>query len=214
MEYCTGKYVVWCSENEIVSRNDFDDEIVLFVGGSVTELHFTIFIPRGDLTDLKIFPVFGDNQINTRQLWLRVQSLFSNTPFKLFCFCPLAAVLLISQSIMQLPRPLVTAKSAIFIWLVRYQNWYAVWRQFKLMRKASIGLAVSLAGMRRLWWLLFSIYLCVESYGEYWTEKKCHLGREKFCCWNCEYSSLFNWQDVSFNFRMAVRVSLLTLKPG
>ena len=201
-------------DNPLDESLNLHKHTVWFTHTTVTELHFTFFIPRGDLTDLKIFPVFGDNQINTRQLWLRVQSLFSNMPFKLFCFCPLAAVLLISQSIMQLPRPLVTAKSAIFIWLVRYQNWYAVWRQFKLMRKASIGLAVSLAGMRRLWWLLFSIYLCVESYGEYWTEKKCHLGREKFCCWNCEYSSLFNWQDVSFNFRMAVRVSLLTLKPG
>ena len=30
----------------------------------VTELLFIIFIPRGDLTDLKIFPVFGDGQIN------------------------------------------------------------------------------------------------------------------------------------------------------
>ena len=27
---------------------------------SVTEPHFAMFIPRGDLTDLHIFPVFGD----------------------------------------------------------------------------------------------------------------------------------------------------------
>ena len=39
---------------------DFGDEIVLFAGGSVTEPHFAIFIPRGDLTDLNIFPEFGD----------------------------------------------------------------------------------------------------------------------------------------------------------
>ena len=58
-------------------------------------------------------------------------------------------------------------ESAVFIWLAHYHNWYAVWRQIKLMRKASIGLDVSLTGMRCLGEVLFSIAFARQSHGEH-----------------------------------------------
>ena len=53
-----------CTLNSTTALFADDSKCFRPIHSIVTELLFIIFIPRGDLTDLEIFPVFGDCQIN------------------------------------------------------------------------------------------------------------------------------------------------------